>query len=158
MFDPITYFQNLNDTCNLTKQKYLFSRISGMEQLEEILQNRKRNTHFLAVEDSENGTTNQAAARGFWERRPYTVFLCSAAKYGDMDQRQQLLAELRQVFRTFLTKIIKDKVDNPLTFFDTRRIPFFEIPGFIANGCVGIYFIISVDNQIDLSYDPGQWT
>lgn len=158
MFDPIAYFETLTGDCIITADKYKFAKISSLDNLEEVLSNQKNHTHFVAVDDTENGITQQGAGRGFWERRPYTVFLCATAKFGDMDQRQSRLDELRAVYRAFLSKIIKEKVDNTLIFFNLDRIPFYEIPGFIANGCVGIYFIISVDNQIDLTYDSNIWT
>jgi hypothetical protein len=157
MFDPVTYFENLTAECTLT-DGYHFARISSILNLEEILQNRKKKTHFVAVEDSENGITTQAAGHGFWERRPYTVFLCAVAKFGDMDQRELLLEQLRDIYRAFLSRMIKDRCDNNLLFVNLDRIPFYEIPGFIGNGCVGIYFVISVDNQIDMTYDSTVWT
>lgn len=158
MFDPITYFQGLTNSLTLTKDKFKFDTISGVFELEGIIQNRKRHQYFVAVDDSENGVTQQGEGRGYWERRPHTVFLCAVAKMGDMEQRKVLLAELRQVYRAFLSKIIKDKSEDVSIYFNTKRIPFYEIPGFFADGCVGVYFILSVDNSINLCYDPELWT
>jgi len=156
MFDPIAYFQELTETCVLT-QSYKFARISSLVSLEEILQNQKKHTHFVAVDDSENGATILGGGNGFWEKRPYTIFLCAAVKFGNMALREQKLAELRAIYRAFLSRIIRDKSQNNLLFFDLSRVPFYEMPGFIGNGCVGIYFMINVDNQINLAYDGDQW-
>lgn len=158
IFDPVTYFNTLNNTCVLTKDKYKFSRISGLAELEEVLQNRKRSKYFTAVQDSEEGATVRGGGRGYFDRRPATVFLCAIGKQGDMTVRETLIAELREVYRAFLSKIIKDKSDNGLMSIDTTRFPFFEIPGFFADGCVGIYFMMNADNPVDLSYDASQWT
>lgn len=156
MFDPITYFKNLTATNRVTKDKYLFTQISGINELEGIIANRKRHNYFVAVDDSEDGSTIQGSGRGYFERRPNTVFICGYAG-DDQDLRNQLLIELRGIYRAFLTKIIKDKRDNPLLFFDTGRIPFYEIPSSFADGIVGIYFILTVDNQINLVYDEAAW-
>ena len=157
MFNPIPYFENLSNTLLLTKNKYKFSTISGISELEGILSNRKRHLFHIAVDDSENGVTMQGQGRGYFERRPYTVFLCAVGKYGDMDKRNEILQELRQIYHSFLSKILLDESENGLLLFDTTRTAFYELPGSFADGVVGIYFIVTVDNQINLAYDETSW-
>lgn len=157
MFDPVTYFQNLTNSLKLTKDKYRYSKISGITELEEILANRKNYLHHVAVDDSQNGVTLQGEGRGYFERRPYTVFLCSVGKTGNMDQREIILEELKTIYRKFLSKLILDEASGQTLPLDTSRTPFYELPGHFADGAVGIYFIITVDNSINLSYDSADW-
>ena len=160
MFDPITYFENLTDKLKVCRNNdYHFTKVSGLTELEGVLQNRKRYINFIAVDDSENGMTSRARGHGYFERRPYTVFICSATKYGDMDARNTLLNQHRTIFRSFMSQIIKDRADdqNNLLQFDSARIPFYEIPGMFGGGCVGIWFLIYIDNPIDLTRDADDW-
>lgn len=157
MFDPVAYFETLKNSLKITKTKYLFSKISGLTELEGILANRKRHLFHVAVDDSENGATIQGAGRGYWERRPYTVFLCAVTKTKNIDAREAVLNELRAIYRSFMTKMILDNAQQPGLFVDLARTPFYELPGAFADGVVGIYFIVTVDNQIDLSYVATDW-
>ena len=156
MFNPIEYFKSLTASLKLTKDKYLFTKVSSLDNLSGIIANRKRNNFFVGVDDSEDGATVQGGGRGYFERRPYTIFLCGYAG-DDQDKRTETLNELRGIYRSFVTKIIKDKQQNPLILFDTKRIPFYEMPSAFADGIVGIYFILTVDNQINLVYDAAAW-
>ncbi len=156
MFDPITYFKNLSQTHLLTKDKYFFTQITGISELEGILANRKNHNFFIAVDNNEDGSTIQGAARGYFERRPNTVFICGFAK-DDYEERNIVMDEIRGIYRDFVTKILKDKKSDPLLLFNTERIPFYEIPSSFADGMVGLYFILTVDNQINLVYDANKW-
>jgi len=157
MFDPIAYFQTLSGRLKLTKDKYHFSKISGLSELEGILANRKQHLYHIAVDDSENGVTMEGSGRGFFERRSYTVFLCGVVKSDDMDARAAQLEELRSIYRKFLSKLLLDQSQSGLMLIDTSRTPFYELPGSFADGVVGLYFMITVDNQINLSYESTDW-
>ena len=156
MFNPVSYFTDLASKLKLTKDTYTVSLISGITELEEVLANRKRKSNFIAIDINEDGTTIQGEGRGYFERRPYTIFLCSYAG-NSLTDRHNKLAELRSIYRSFITKIIKDRSTNQLLLINTKRIPFYELPGSFADGFVGIYFILTVDNQINLVYDPTEW-
>jgi len=99
----------------------------------------------------------QGSGRGFFERRSYTVFLCAVVKSGDMDSRAAQLEELRTIYRKFLSKLLLDQSQCGLMLIDMSRTPFYELPGSFADGVVGLYFVITVDNQINLSYEPTDW-
>ncbi|MFK5855237.1 MAG: hypothetical protein QM503_03835 [Bacteroidota bacterium] len=157
MFNPVPYFEDLKNKLKLTKDKYKFSTISGISELEGILSSRKRHQFQIAVDDSENGVTMQGQGRGYFERRPYTVFLCAVGKYDDMAKREAILQELRTIYRAFLSKILLDGANDGLILFDTTRTAFYELPGSFADGVVGLYFIVTVDNQIDLTYESADW-
>lgn len=160
MFNPVTYFEGLTDSLKLTKAEgYRFVKVSGLTAFEGIIESRKKAKNFVAINDSENGAIIKGGGGGYFNRKPYTIFIASAAKYGDMDQRAVLLDQHRQIFNSFNTKIIKDRSDgtNNLLLFDSARLPYYEIPGFFANGCVGLYFIIFVDNPVNLEYVDEDW-
>ena len=154
MFNPVTYMQQLHGRLKLVKEKYLFTKVSGIDSLEGILENSKRHKYFFAVDDSQDGVTIRKGG-AYFERRPYTVFILGKAKYGDMEKRAEVLEEAKTIYRHVVSRLIKDKLSTPL--LDMERIPFYEVPPAFATGCSGLYFIFYVENPVNLVYDAAAW-
>lgn len=155
MFDPVEYMQALHSKLKATKDKYKFTTVSGVGALEGILQNTRRERHFFAVDDSQDGETFRGAGAGFFERRLYTVFILGKCDYGDMAARSAVLAEAKTIYRDILSKMIKDKLQIPV--IDLQRIRFFEVPPAFATGSAGLYFTFFVENPVNLVYDGTAW-
>lgn len=158
MFDANTYFENIVNSLKLTKDKYKFCKVSGVDQLEEVLQESKRSKYFFAVDDTADGQTFQKGG-GYWERRPITVFILAKFDYPNMNKRQPKLEETRVIYRKVLSKMIKDRsvLESDLNYLQTDKVEFHEIPGFFAMGSTGIYFTFVVDNPVTLVYDESEW-
>lgn len=154
MFNPITYMQDLHSKMKLTKDKYRFSKVSGVGALEEVLENSRRDQFFFAVDDSQDGQTFRKGG-GYFERRPYTVFILGRAEYGKMDQREAVLDEAKTIYRHILSKLIVDKTSIPI--LNVENINFYEVPPAFAAGCSGLYFIFYVENPVNLTYDVAAW-
>lgn len=155
MFDPIVYMETLHGKLKLTATKYKFARVSGVAALEEVLEGFKREKLFFAVDDSQDGVTFRGAGGTYFERRQYTVYIIGRADYGNMDQRAEILTEAKTIFRSILTKLIKDKLSIPV--LSAENIRFFEVPPAFAFGSAGLYFIFTVENPVNLVYDAAQW-
>lgn len=155
MFDPIVYMQSLHAALKLTAEKYKFARVSGVAALEEVLEGFKRHKFFFAVDDSQDGVTFRGAGGGYFERRQYTVYIIGRADYGNMDQRSEILSEAKTIFRSILTKLIKDKLTIPV--LSAENIRFFEVPPAFAFGSAGLYFIFTVENPVNLVYNAAEW-
>ena len=154
MFDPITYMQLLHSKLKLTSEKYKFARVSGVAALEEVLEGFKRNKFFFAVDDSQDGVTFRGGG-SYFERRTYTVYIIGRADYGNMDQRTEILTEAKTIFRSILTRLIKDKLTIPV--LSAENIRFFEVPPAFAFGSAGLYFMFTVENPVNLVYDAAAW-
>jgi len=155
MFDPVTYMQTLHGELLATKSSYKFARVSGVQGLEEILENSRRESRFFAIDDSQDGQTFRGAGGAFFERRAYTVFILARTTYADMDARATVMAEARAIFRNIVSRMIKEKYD--IQVVDLNRIQFYEVPPAFAHGTSGIYFIFNVENPVDLTYDADAW-
>ena len=154
MFDAITYMQQLHSKMKLTKDKYKFSRVSGVGALEEVLESFKREKNFFAIDDSQDGVTFRSGG-SYFERRPYTVYILGKAEYGNMDQRETVLTEAKTIYRGILSKLIRDKQSIPV--LNMENIRFYEVPPAFAFGTSGIYFIFFVENPVNLVYDAAEW-
>jgi hypothetical protein len=155
MFNPVNYMQTLHGQLKLTAEKYKFCRVSGVSDLEEVLDSFKREKFFFAVEDAQNGLTFRGAGGTYFERRQYTVYVIGRAEYGNMDQRAEILAEAKAIFRSILTKLIKDKLTIPV--LSAENIRFLEVPPAFAFGASGLYFMFTVENPVNLVYDATAW-
>lgn len=156
MFDPIQYMQTLHGSLKSTKDTYKFCRVSGVNELEEVLEAFKSHKFFFAVDDSQDGITFRGAGGGYFERRQYTVYVFGRADYGKMDQRETVLSEAKSIFRSILSKLIKDKLNIPV--LSAENIRFYEVPPAFAFGSAGLYFIFTVENPVSLVYDADEWS
>ena len=154
MFDPIQYMQTLHSALKLTKDKYQFCRVSGVNALEEVLENFKKSKFFFAVDDSQDGV-NFRSGGAYFERKQYSVYVLGRADYGNMDQREQVLSEAKTIFRSILSRLIKDKLTIPVLSVENTR--FYEVPPAFAFGTSGLYFIFTVEQPVNLVYDAAEW-
>ncbi|GAP73087.1 hypothetical protein SAMD00024442_6_51 [Candidatus Symbiothrix dinenymphae] len=162
MFDAYTYFSEICEKNKITSAgNYKFCRVSGLSYMEEVIQHFKSENAYFCVDDTEDGTLMNMD-KGPVERRQYTVFLLK--KYplrtdDSMTRQHEALNECREIYRQIAKKLIRDKrfLENDLVYLHLDRIPFYEIPGYFISGCTGLYFMLTVDNPIDLCYDGNEW-
>ena len=79
-------------------------------------------------------------------------------KIDDMKARQNRFDTLRELFRQFMTVLIKEKtkLEEHCIEID-RRVTFHEIDEYFFSGCACAYFSVSVDIHTDLRYDEHEW-
>jgi len=157
MFNAISYFQNCNSKLKLTvDNKYKFSRVTGFEYLEDILDDVKQPA-YLAVDDTDDGVTVREGA-GYFVKRVITVFILRRYKVGDQADRESKLAETRLIRNKLTARLIKDSNTNDdLMYLDKTRFPYKEVPGYFAAGTCGIYFFVTVKEPTDLCDVANDW-
>ena len=95
---------------------------------------------------------------GWFKRRTVTVFILQKYSITNMDERQTRLEECRVIKNRFHSKIIADAQEmEEFMYLDKSRMPHFEIDEYFANGCTGLYFMISFNEPTDLQYDANDW-
>lgn len=157
MWNAVSYFQTLSSKLKATKTNYSFCRVSGINHLEDVLLKGQRHKAFFAVDDSDDGVTIQSNG-GYFNRRAIVVYILKKYKITDMVERETALNECRSIHKSILTKLIKDSNEvNELLFFDKRRIPYHEVPGMFAAETTGLYFILTIEEPINLVYDATEW-
>lgn len=157
MLDSVAYFENLTNKLKLTKGKFANKKVSGIRNLEGIISDRE-NKKFIAVDDTDDGYTYQGAGGGWFKRRTVTVFILQKYSITNMDERQTRLEECRVIMNRFQSKIIADAQEmEEFMYLDKSRMPHFELDEYFANGCTGLYFMISFNEPTDLQYDTNDW-
>ena len=157
MFNASDYFKNCNSKLKLCVDNgYKFSRVSGIEYLEDILSDLKQPA-YLAVDDTDDGVTVREGA-GYFVKRVITVFILRRYKLSDQVDRETKLSETRQIRNKLTAKLIKDSntVDG-LMYLDKTRFPYKEVPGYFASGTCGIYFFLTIKEPTNLVHNSNDW-
>lgn len=159
LFDAISYFHGLCKKNKLAMANgFAPCTCGGINSLDELLSGFTRQTAFFAVDDTNDGAT-QRIDGGFFKRRTFTLFLLKRYRFGDMADRQNSLSICRNIFRQILTKLIvdADDISNEMVYLNTDNVLSREISEYFLNGCTGLYFMIDVDEPIDLQYNADEW-
>ena len=160
-FDAIAYFYALTERNCLAQEKgFVPVTISNTDNLEGLMEEYRDNGRFVAVTDTNSGNLSSPdGAYGFSKRRAFTVFLLSAYEYGNMQSRQEELELCRELFRQFVSRILRDKYlyEEKQMYFDTHAIPNQELGRYYRSGMTGLHFTLYVQEPVDLQYEEGQW-
>lgn len=158
-FDGYSYFETLCTKNKLAqKEAFHFCRVTGLGGMEEAITNIKREQCFFCVDDTADGSTIQLNG-AFYKRKVYTVFLLKRYKFNDMKDHHQTMKVCRRLYDQICSRLLVDKeiLGSELVFLNTDRIHFREMEKYFLSGCAGIYFMIDVDEPVDLSYEPEEW-
>ena len=153
-FDAIAYFYAMASKNKLAIEKgFQPVTISNSDNLEGLFEQYRDYDRFVAISDTNSGNLSSPdGTYGFTKNRAYTVFILSAYEYDNMQSRQEELELCRELFRQFVSKILRDKYlyDEKQMYFDTHAIPNQEIGRYYLSGMTGLHFTLYVQEPIDL--------
>jgi hypothetical protein len=131
---------------------------SGIDSLEELLENFRKQPSFFAVDDTNDGVTERRSG-GFFKKRTFTVFLLHRYEFGNMADRERALSVCRELFRQIHSRLLvdKEKFDNNLIYMNTDNVFSRELGQYFINGCTGLYFMFDVSEPLDLIFDKDEW-
>ena len=142
-FDGHTYFKELTEKNKLAKANAFFPcSCSGINSLQDVLDNFRRQSAFVCIDDTNDAATEQIGG-GWFKKRTFTVFLLIRYRYDDMTDR-----------------MIRDKYiyeDLDLSFLNVSRIYTRELGEYFISGCTGLYFMAELTEPTDLCYKEDEW-
>lgn len=139
-------------------QDFLFGTCTGIEGLESLLNEFSVQSNFVLSDDITTGETFQSAGAWF-KRRTFTVFLFGRYDFGNEEQRQESINRCRELSRQIQSKLLHDRY-HYLTMevdFKVDNMPSTELTEFLGNGLTGLYFMVSIDEPLDLCYNEDEW-
>lgn len=157
-FDVLGYLENeIHAHLKAVKDDHKFTRISGLSELEGILT--KKGDKFFAVDDLQDYQLLKPH-QSYVGVKTFTVYICQKAKYGDFETRDLVMPIYRKAFKDIVSKMALDRrnMANGLVGFNTDRIRMYEMPGLIAGGSIGIYFILRIEEVTNVVYDANSWS
>lgn len=142
-----------------TRHGFHFCTCSGIGQLQGVIDSLRQHAAFVVADDVCTGETVQAGGAWF-QRRTYTAFILLRYDYGDEASRRRAMATCRELLRQLQTRLLRDaaRLMDGLTALRTERMPVTETGQYFVAGCTGLYFMLAVDEPIDLSYSADDWT
>lgn len=159
-FDGHEYFKDLTEKNKLAKANAFFScSCSGINSLQDVLENFRKQSAFVCIDDTNDASTEQIGG-GWFKKRTFTVFLLIRYKFDDMKDRAEKLDICRQIFRQFHSRMIHDKYlyeDMDKSFLNVSRIYARELGEYFISGCTGLYFMTEISEPTDLRYNAEEW-
>ena len=164
-FDGHEYFKDLTEKNKLAKANAFFPcSCSGINSLQDVLENFRKQSAFVCIDDTNDASTEQIGG-GWFKKRTFTVFLLIRYKFDDMKDRAEKLDICRhdicrQIFRQFHSRMIRDKYlyeDMDKSFLNVSRIYARELGEYFISGCTGLYFMTEISEPINLCYKEDEW-
>ena len=159
MFNAIKYLTELASKNKLAKDNsFIVGECSGIEGLEPLMQNYRKAANYIMVDDTVDGSMISNRV-GWYNRRTYTVFIFAMHRDDDMEDRNRKLNLCRELFRQMLSHMIADteKYEYDLVYMRTQSIQYRELNSYNFSGVTGLYFMVNVDEPVDLQHDKSLW-
>ena len=158
-FDFYAYVARLAEKNKLARRAGFHNcTCSGINHLEGILQKFRTEKAFVCSSDVTEGSTTQRSG-GWMKRRIFTVFILHRFKPGYMEDYEEKMELCRELFRQFQSRMLRDalKFQDEMSQLNLQDIRSRELGGLFLNGCTGLYFMVSMDEPVNLCYDDGEW-
>ena len=156
-FDAESYFKILHAKNRLARQLgFEFGACSGLQGLYDALAQSGTASNFIAVDDSSEGYT--ALHNSPYVRTVKTIYFVMRHKVGNMNARNFALSQMREIFRQFMSALIRERVrleEHNISI--DPRIQFNEIESYFFTGAACAYFQIAVDIPQSLCFNPDEW-
>ncbi len=157
-WDAASFFERLTARNRLARDSgYRFCRVASLEGFHGALTDMYDTPAFVAISDETEGYTDIDNTPH--TRRVKLVFLAMRHAADRMDLREKALDNMRELFRQFMSVLIREKtqLEEGRIYLD-ERIRFKEMDKYFFTGCACAYFQIAVDTYTNLEYNPGEWT
>lgn len=156
-WNSIEYFKKLVGSNKLSRSLgLLFCSVSGLQGFEDVISTMQETPGFVAVADSSDGLFSIDITPN--AKRMKTVFIGIRHEENDMPARERCLDKIREIFRQFLSHLLREK--NRLHsqgIYLKPEITFHEIDRYFASGCACAYFQITVSTSVDLRFNVDEW-
>ncbi len=159
-FNAEEYFSSLcNNNVLASEHGFRFCTCSGIESLQGPLDEFRTANAFFCLDDTNEGQLYRGRSGGWYKRRTFTLFIMHRYTYGDETDRVTKLGICRVLLRQLLSRMIIDADDkqNELVYLHTESVLSREFGQYFMNGCTGLYFLIDVDEPVDLKYVEEEW-
>lgn len=159
MFNFHDYLRNVVAHNRLAKAHgFHFDTCTGIEGVEGILAEFSTQANFVLSDDITSGETFENSG-SFFRRRTFTVFVLSRHEFMDEIGRDVSIDICRELSRQLQSRFLRDRWNYLTDSVDLKvaNMPSTEIAQFFANGLTGLYFMISIDEPLNLCYDDDEW-
>lgn len=168
-FDIVTFMENAARWCTLighTDTEKHFYRISGIQALEEVLQNLGDGfSPALLVEDELEGQLVDNTSDNVLDARSFMFYVAKPVATQDMSDREDVIRDCHLIVRQILALMFKYRMADRKTGnnqyglrnLDRSSISYFTI-GPIGDNCFGMACGFQITDQPDIKFDEELWS
>ncbi len=159
-FDAYAFFSDMWKKNRLIQgEKFALSRVSGMEGLPNMLQD-KQHSNFFAVDTTSDGKIYQAGNGGWFKRRVFTIFLLMRCRDRSENTRASKLKTCQDLIRQMTSYMIAQEeiLANSGVRLNSNRIASHEFEHWVLMDVTGCYVVFNVDEPTDLKLNADEWT
>lgn len=161
IFDAYAYFERLGKTNKeALNEGFKTGFCSGLGGMQDMMANFKKLERMILIDDTTTQSTYSNGV-GWFRKDVYTVFIVAGYRFDDMKDREEKLNMCRRLFRQFHSRLIHDQetmaYDDALEYLQVDSIYSTELPRYFMQGVTGLYFMVSNDEPIDLTYNGDEW-
>lgn len=156
-WDAATYFKQLTLTNKLAQDNHFFyCDISGLGSMEEVISNMKNMTAFVAVNNTEGGTT-------FLDNAPFAtrskgLFFGMRHLQNNMPARQECIDIMSEIYRQFNSRMLRDEetiLDERTKFNRQQRLQ--VIDRYLNTEWTILFAEIGTQTYFDMCYNADDW-
>lgn len=159
LFDFNGYLKGLTEKNKMARRNgYAFTTCSGIENMEGVLYNFQGHGRFVVADEVASGEVWQNGG-GWMHRRTITCFVVERSNAMDEPGRIAALARCRTLERQLLSRMLRDReaMTNELVYMNLENIPYTELGTMALDGLTGLYFMVTIDEPTDISYNGDDW-
>lgn len=154
-FDSVAYFRALTQRNRLCRQlRFAFGQCAGLQGFYDMLAAASASPNHISIDDSSEGYITTSGKL----RTIKTVYLAMRHRAAGLQERAYCLEQMREIFRQFLSHLIRQKVrlEEQMIEFD-GSIQFSEIDSSFCTGAACAFFNIAIDQPINLCFNEDEW-
>lgn len=135
---------------------FAFGQCSGLQGFADAMDIASTAPNVILVDDTSEGYSSLDVTPS--RRMVKTVYIAMRHAPADMQARAQCFAVMHEIFRQFMSVIVREDVRlrEQMIYID-HRIQFSEMDRYFATGAACAFFQISVDMFTDFVYRPDEW-
>ena len=158
-FDASSFFRHLTESNRLAvSHGFQYADVSDLDGFEGALNDMQEYHPLVCVSDTSDGLISLDNAPRTHRIKTVYMFMPHAIDENWMENRKRCFAIMREIFRQFLSVLIRQHTRLHLNgLYLQRQISFSEIDRYFFSGGACAFFEIVVDTATDLQLRDSEW-
>ncbi len=155
-WSAVSFFSRLAAKNKLARQHgFTVAEVSGLQGFLDAISQAQTYPNVIAIDDTSEGYSD--IANSPHSRMVKAVYLAMRHAPGDMQARAGCLGIMHEIFRQFMSVIIREKtLEEDMIYLDSR-ISFSEMDRYFCTGQACAYFQLTIDTDTNMVYNPDEW-
>lgn len=156
-WSAVSFFSRLAAKNKLARQhNFTIAEVSGLQGFLDAISQAQTYPNVIAIDDTSDGYSD--IANSPHSRMIKTIYTAMRHTPGDQKARSACLAIMHEIFRQFMSVIIREKtrLEEDMIYLDSR-ISFSEMDRYFCTGQACAFFQLTIDTDTDLVYNPDEW-